>query len=440
MALPKELMQLLAAVRQGQADDTERCQSCLRDLTAEARAGRITPVTGREDELLQILEIISQTRKANAVLIGPAGAGKTAIAEALSVLMVNGADRLPAHLRGLKVLSLDTARLVAGGGVVGEIEGRVTGLFEYLKRNKVVLFIDELHTLVGAGGREGRGDLAQLLKPYLARGDFKVIAATTAAEYDQIVAGDSAFERRFAPVYLKPLSVRATAKAMQAYARHLGLVVPNGALARLAEKVGCLHRARALPDAGIEVLERAASMARLLGKSIDNRLLDRALFRATRLPVDTDNRLRKLSLHDNASIAEAARRMRELIDRGFRPPLVLEGQSPATSALIADALADALGSQVIELDLNKDEGELFGSKPGYVGYNDRRPIHRLLELPYSVLLVRGALDGLSPEHRLLHDIRRGLIEDTRGRHLPVNVAVIVDPSERRGFGFISTNK
>jgi hypothetical protein len=427
------LRALAAAAGKAAAQGGESANEYLADLTAQARSGKLAPVVGREDELVQVLEVLGQGRKANAVLIGAAGVGKTAIAEGLARLTAMSGNAVPEHLRGLRVLALDVAALTAGSGVVGELEKRVRSLFDSLAGQRVVLFIDELHTLVGMGGRERGNDLAQLIKPYLARGDFRVLAATTSAEYDQIVAADAALERRFAPIFVPALTPAAAVEALAAHARYMGVAVGKGVLKDLVHRVAALHRGRSLPDSAVDVLERAHSMARLERSPLARRHVRRALYRALRLPVDVECRLARLARRaPSPLLQDAAGRVLDVLRGKGTGPVVTAGGSAQQALEAAGGLAAALGAEIIDLNADRDESEIYGARPGLVGYQDRRPIHRLAELPFAVLLLRQC--GEAPAN-LLAEMRRGVLEDTRGRRLPVNVVVTSDGTSARSIGF-----
>src|ERR687889_2021475 len=183
-----------------------------RDLTAEARAGRLDPVRSREAEIGRVLDILLRHGKNNPALVGPAGVGKTAIVEGLAQRVAAG--RVPLSLRGIRVLAVDHVALLAGTTYRGQYEARIEGLVaEATAAPDVVLFIDELHNLIGQGTAMGAAmDAANMLKPALVRGDFRVIGATTSDEYERWIGGDAALERRFQKVAVRELSAEETAE------------------------------------------------------------------------------------------------------------------------------------------------------------------------------------------------------------------------------------
>src|SRR3954452_15764671 len=197
-----------------------------RDLTAEAAAGRVDPVIGRADEIAQTVEILARRRKNNAVLIGEAGVGKTAIAEGLALRIHQG--DVPEALHDTRIVALDLSGMVAGAQYRGQFEQRLKKALEEAVDGKTVLFIDELHTVLGAGNREGGMDAANILKPMLARGELRVIGATTLAEYRKIER-DSALARRFSAVMVEEPSLEDTVAILcglrGAYEEHHGVMI-----------------------------------------------------------------------------------------------------------------------------------------------------------------------------------------------------------------------
>ncbi|HSG91705.1 MAG TPA: ATP-dependent Clp protease ATP-binding subunit, partial [Pseudomonadales bacterium] len=236
-----------------------------RDLTKEARDDKLDPVIGRTEEIRRVIQILSRRTKNNPVLIGEPGVGKTAIVEGLAQAIVDG--RVPPNLADVRVLSIDLSNVVAGTKYRGEFEERLRQIIEELKVAKVVAFIDELHTLVGAGGAEGTLDAANILKPPLSRGEVQVVGATTTGEYHRYIEKDAALERRFQPVIvLEPTpeeSLQILHGLREKYEAHHGVVIPVGIL-ELAVRYG--ERSlpgRNFPDKAIDLIDEAASRTRL---------------------------------------------------------------------------------------------------------------------------------------------------------------------------------
>ena len=237
-----------------------------RDLTADAAEGRIDPVIGRGDEIEQTVEILARRRKNNAVLIGEAGVGKTAIAEGLALRIADG--DVPATLRDARVVALDLAGMLAGAQYRGQFEQRMkAALAEVVESDgRIVLFVDELHTVLGAGQAEGAMDAANMLKPMLARGELRMVGATTLAEY-RAIERDGALARRFSPVMVEEPSVEETVAILRglraAYETHHDVEIDDAALeaaARLSDRYVTEYR---LPDKAIDLIDQAAARVKL---------------------------------------------------------------------------------------------------------------------------------------------------------------------------------
>jgi ATP-dependent Clp protease ATP-binding subunit ClpC len=237
-----------------------------RDLTGDAREGRIDPVIGRTDEIAQTVEILARRRKNNAVLIGEAGVGKTAIAEGLALQIATG--DVPETLRDARVVALDMGGLVAGSQYRGQFEQRLkTVLAEVTaSEGKVILFVDELHTVLGAGGAEGAMDAANLLKPLLARGELRMVGATTLSEYKKIER-DAALARRFSAVMVEAPSVEETVEILRglrpAYESHHAATITDAALTAAARLSDRYLTEQHLPDKAIDLMDQAAAKLRL---------------------------------------------------------------------------------------------------------------------------------------------------------------------------------
>ncbi len=236
------------------------------DLTAAARAGKLDPVIGRAKEIERVIQILSRRQKNNPVLIGEPGVGKTAIAEALAHRIVAG--EVPETLQGKRLLTLDIGSLVAGTKYRGEFEERLKKVIEEIKTSgNCVLFIDELHMLVGAGAAEGAVDAANILKPSLARGEMQCVGATTLDEYRKHIERDAALERRFQPIVVEEPSVEDTVEILRGikerYEEHHKLTITDEALKAAAELASRYVADRFLPDKAIDLVDEAASRVRI---------------------------------------------------------------------------------------------------------------------------------------------------------------------------------
>ncbi len=238
-----------------------------RDLTSLARQGRIDPVIGREEEIRRVIQVLSRRTKNNPVLIGEAGVGKTAIAEGLAQRIADG--DIPQSLKGKRLLAIDIGSLVAGTKFRGEFEDRLKAVLREIKESEgeIILFIDELHTIVGAGAAEGAVDASNMLKPALARGELRCVGATTLNEYKKYIEKDQALERRFQQVYVGEPSVEETISILRGlkekYEVHHGVKIKDSALVAAAALSDRYIASRYLPDKAIDLIDEAASRIRV---------------------------------------------------------------------------------------------------------------------------------------------------------------------------------
>ncbi len=238
-----------------------------RDLTSEARAGKLDPVIGREDEIRRVIQVLSRRTKNNPVLLGDPGVGKTAIAEGLARRIVDG--DVPESIKNRRLLSLDLSAMVAGTKYRGEFEERLKSVLKEISASEgeIILFIDELHTLVGAGAAEGSIDAANMLKPMLARGELHAIGATTIGEYRKHVEKDAALERRFQPVHVGEPTVEDTVSILRGlkerYEVHHGVRITDAAIIAAARLSNRYITDRFLPDKAIDLVDEAASRLRM---------------------------------------------------------------------------------------------------------------------------------------------------------------------------------
>lgn len=290
------VLQALEAVRGGQrvsGQDPEGTYEALEkyatDLTKMARQGKLDPVIGRDEEIRRSMQVLSRRTKNNPVLIGEPGVGKTAIVEGIAARIA--AEDVPESLKKKRVLSLDLGALVAGAKFRGEFEERLKAVLSEVQRadGQIIMFIDELHTLVGAGAAEGAQDAANMLKPALARGQLRCIGATTLDEYRKHIEKDKALERRFQPVLIGEPSVEDTISILRGikekYEVHHGIRIEDGAIVAAAKLSDRYITQRFLPDKAIDLVDEAASRIKMEIESVPA-VIDKAQRELTRLQIE----------------------------------------------------------------------------------------------------------------------------------------------------------
>ncbi|HHI80264.1 MAG TPA: ATP-dependent chaperone ClpB [Planctomycetes bacterium] len=282
-------------------------QKYAKDLTDLARRGKLDPVIGRDSEIRRVMQVLTRRTKNNPILIGDPGVGKTAIVEGLAQRVVDG--DVPETLKGKKIMALDMGSLIAGAKYRGEFEDRMKAVLKEVTdaAGEIVLFIDEIHTLIGAGGSEGAVDAANLLKPALARGELRCIGATTLDEYRKYIEKDPALERRFQPVFVDEPSLEDTIAILRGlkerYEVHHGVRITDSALVSAAVLSDRYITDRKLPDKAIDLIDEAASKIRMEIDSLPTEL------------DETERRLRQLEIEREALKREKDKASKERLDK-----------------------------------------------------------------------------------------------------------------------------
>lgn len=341
------------------AEDTyDALKKYARDLTAAAAEGKIDPVIGRDEEIRRTIQVLSRRTKNNPVLIGEPGVGKTAIVEGLAQRIING--DVPENLKDKKLMVLDLGALVAGAKFRGEFEERLKAVLNEVTAaaGEVVLFIDEMHTLVGAGASEGSMDASNLIKPALARGDLHCVGATTLNEYRKYVEKDAALARRFQPVFVSEPTVEDTVSILRGikekYELHHGVRIADGALVSAATLSNRYISDRFLPDKAIDLVDEAASRLRMEvdSKPEDIDELDR---RIIQLKIEREALKKE---NDDASKDRLGKLEDELIDLEARSAtLTKEWMSEKTALADANKLMEQLEKARLAYDRALREGE-----------------------------------------------------------------------------------
>ena len=441
---------------------TPTLQNFSRDLTDLAKNGKLDPVVGRDDEIERVVSILARRSKNNPVLVGEPGVGKTAIVEGLAQRIVAG--NVPAALRNKRVLSLTLGPLVAGTKYRGEFESRVKKILDEVKRSArdIILFIDELHTLVGAGAAEGSLDLSSMIKPELARGELQCIGATTFDEYRKYIESDAALERRFQPVMVEEPTIEQTVAILRGlrsgYARHHNVSIDESAIEAAAALSARYIADRFLPDKAIDLMDEAAASVALRNRDaggsyhVTAQDVAAVVTKWTGIPQSTlsesqANQL--LSLEDVLSkrvigqrraiesVAQAIRRARAGLHDPRKPlgSFLFAGPSGVGKTELAKALAEALfGSEaaLVRIDLSEfteahTVSRLLGAPPGYQGHDEpgqlTEPVRRR---PYCVVLF-DELEKAHPDVAaiLLQILDDGRVTDAKGRTVDFRHALIV---------------
>ncbi len=380
----------------GAEDRYDALKKFARDLTEAARMGKLDPVIGRDEEIRRTIQILARRTKNNPVLIGDPGVGKTAIAEGLALRIANG--DVPDTLKDRTLMALDMGSLIAGAKYRGEFEERLKGVLDEVKgaEGQIVLFIDEMHTLIGAGKSEGAMDAGNLLKPALARGELHCIGATTLDEYRKYVEKDPALQRRFQPVFVGEPTVEDTISILRGlkekYELHHGVRITDGAIVSAATLSNRYITDRFLPDKAIDLMDEAASRLRMEVESkpeeietLDRRIIQLKIEReALKKETDKASKDRLEALEED--LANLEQQSAELTQRWQAEKDKIAGESK---------LKEQLDAARVELDQAQRAGDL--AKAGELAYGRIPELERKLEEAQNV--TQGAMlrEEVTPE-------------------------------------------
>lgn len=426
------------------------------DLTQEARDGKLDLVVGREAEIERVAQILGRRKKNNPILVGEPGAGKSAIAEGLACRIAS--RNVTDALASKKIISLDIGSVVAGTQYRGQFEERMKGIIRELKSDKnIILFIDEIHTLVGAGSASGTLDAANMLKPALAKGEVQCIGATTSDEFRKIIEKDGALERRFQKVMVEPTTYLETLKILEnikgAYEKHHRVTYTEEALKSCITLSVRYITDRCLPDKAIDVLDEAGSRARQRGaKTVDKAEIEEVISLATKIPIQRLAQSESSKLLSISSILkqsvigqdEAVDKIAHAIIRnraGLKDPnrpigsFLFLGPTGVGKTYLAKVLARNLfdsDEAIIRLDMSEfmekySVSRLIGAPPGYVGYDEGGELsEKVRNKPYSVVLL-DEIEKASPDiyNLLLQVLDEGRLTDSQGRIVDFKNTILI---------------
>jgi ATP-dependent Clp protease ATP-binding subunit ClpB len=402
---PQDLEKTIKAIRgtqkvtkQNQEESYQSLEKYGRDLTEQAKAGKLDPVIGRDEEIRRVIQVLSRRSKNNPVLIGEPGVGKTAIAEGLAQRIVN--NDVPEALKNRQLISLDMGSLIAGAKYRGEFEERLRNVLKEVTNSdgQIILFIDEVHTVVGAGSREGTMDAGNLLKPMLARGELRCIGASTLDEYRKHIEKDPALERRFQQVYVKQPSVEDTISILRGlkerYEVHHGVKVTDSALVAAATLSDRYISDRFLPDKAIDLVDEAAAKLKMeiTSKPVELEALERRLMQLQmeKLSLEGENQ-RGVAL--DRSSTERLNRIQAEIDQLESKQQELSSQWQSEKQLLEEINALKEEEEKLRLQVEQAERAYDLNKAAQLKYGKLESLQRDLETKETKLLELQSQDN-----------------------------------------------
>ncbi len=411
---PQALNTAIEALRKGKTADSASAENAYdamkkyaRDLTQAARDGKLDPVIGRDEEIRRTVQILARRTKNNPALIGEPGTGKTAIAEGLALRIANG--DVPDSLKGRTLMSLDMGALIAGAKYRGEFEERLKAVLDEVKgaEGQIILFIDEMHTLIGAGASEGSMDASNLLKPALSRGELHCIGATTLDEYQKYVEKDPALQRRFQPVFIAEPSVEDTISILRGikdkYELHHGVRITDGAIVAAAQLSNRYIQNRFLPDKAIDLMDEAASRIRMEVESkpeeIEN--LDRKIIQ---LKIEEHSLQKESDVASRDRLEVLRKDLSELEQQSSE--LTTRWQNERDKIHAESRLKEQLDAARIELDQAQREGDL--GKAGELSYG------RIPDLEKQLTEAQGHTENALLREEVTEDDIAGVVSRWTG--------------------------
>ena len=429
------------------------------DITQAAREGRLDPLVGREDEIQRVIQILGRRRKNNPMLVGDPGVGKSAIVEGIALKIVN--DDVPAVLAGKRLISLDLGSIVAGTKYRGDFEKRLKAIIKEVSESPdVILFIDEFHTIVGAGGASGSLDAANMLKPALARGDIQCIGATTLDEFRKNVEKDGALDRRFQKIVVEHTDIPHTASILHRlktnYEKHHNVIYTEEAIDACVRMSDRYITDRCLPDKAIDAMDEAGSMVRLKNPKKTGRVtaedVAKVISKMTGIPsgrvaeseggklMKMRQKLQERIIGQNEAIEKVVRAIQRN-RAGIKDPgkpigtFIFFGPTGVGKTQLAKSLAEYLfdsEENMIRLDMSEymekfNVSRLIGAPPGYVGFEDGGQLsERVRRKPYCVVLL-DEIEKAHPDvfNLLLQVMDEGRLTDSNGRAISFRNTIVI---------------